>query len=154
MEASVKQFCIVYDLNRAKNYGRLERYLQSIGARRGKTTTTWYTWSGPLETVDSLKAELRQYVDGDDDLEVIECAAATDPASRPVSSFDTIAERMALADLEHSLGGVAFRRPRIGDDLRSRVIEEAVRPRRRSRLAIEADSVSLLASALDDLDLK
>jgi hypothetical protein len=147
MEAPVKTFCVVYDLNRAKDYSRVERLLSSWGARRGTTTTTWYLTGGPYDTATSMKAALQPYVDGDDDLEVIACTESTDAAFAPERPYRAISERMARLAMESRLG---MRRSSIADAVLEDLGDIAHAPRR-PRIARDIDSVSPLADVLGDL---
>lgn len=71
----MKNFLVAYDLNKVKNYPRLIDELKRMNARH-EQGSVWTLWAS--HTVESLSDRLKGFIDGDDQIIVVEVAARAD----------------------------------------------------------------------------
>lgn len=71
----MKNFLVAYDLNKVKNYPRLIDELKRLNAKH-EQGSVWTLWAD--YTVESLRDHLKGFIDGDDQIIVVEVAARAD----------------------------------------------------------------------------
>lgn len=76
----MKNFLVAYDLNKVKNYRRLIEELKRLNAKHEQGSV----WTLRADrTVESLRDALKGFVDGDDQVIVVEVAARADVNPNP-----------------------------------------------------------------------